>query len=127
MADLHLDTFGATTFKAESIDRGFATNLTDHSGYYDALNHSECLCSLAEVVSGHGDRLAADGMLAEPRHEVGIDTSGLPVAAQFAFKGITLDVVVDPEAFRTPTAGHDHANDVGTLSPREPPASWPQD
>lgn len=116
-ADPSRDTFGGTRFKAESVDRGLALTLSDHSRYYDAVNHSESLYSLAEIITGHGNRLAADGMLAGPRHEVGIDTSDLPVAVKLALKGIALDVVADPESSRTPTAGHDHANDVGTPSP----------
>ena len=116
-ADPRLDTFGATTFKAESVTRGPVANFSDHSKYYDAINHSESLYSLAEIVSGHGDRLGADGMLALPRQEIGIDTSNWPVALKVALRGVPLNVVVDPEAYRIPTAGHNHADDVGTTSP----------
>jgi pimeloyl-ACP methyl ester carboxylesterase len=116
-ADPRRDTFGATTFKAESVSREPVANFSDHSKYYDAVNHSESLYSLAEIVAGHGDRLGADGMLAPARREVGIDTSDWPVALKIALRGVPFDVVVDPETYRTPTAGHDHANDVGTTSP----------
>ena len=101
------DTFGATRFKAESVERSWHTSFSDHSLYYDAVNHSESLYSLAEIVAGHGDRLGQDGMLAQPRHlQTVIGSRGMPA-----------ELVVDPEASRTPTAGHDHANDVGTPSP----------
>jgi hypothetical protein len=116
-SDPRRDTFGATTFKAESVSRGLVANFSDHSKYYDAINHSESLYSLAEIVAGHGDRLGADGMLAPPRQEIGIDTSDWPVALRVALRGVPLDVVVDPETSRLPTAGHDHADDVGTASP----------
>jgi len=116
-ADPSRDAFGGTRFKAESVDRGLTATLSDHSRYYDADNHSESLYSLAEIITGHGDQLGAEGMLAGPRHEVGLDTSDLPLAVKLALRGLPLDVAVDPEGFRTPTAGHDHANDVGTPSP----------
>jgi hypothetical protein len=102
------DTFGATRFQAESVERSWHTSFADHSLYYDSGNHSESLYNLADIVTGHGDRLGQDGMLAEPRHTetvVGFDDSG------------PHDLTVDPEASRTPTAGHDHANDAGRPSP----------
>lgn len=101
------DTFGATRFQAESIGRSWHTSFADHSRYYDAVNHSESLYALADIVTGHGDRLGQDGMLAKPRHlQPGIGLRGMPA-----------ELVVDPEASRTPTAGHDHADDVGRPSP----------
>jgi pimeloyl-ACP methyl ester carboxylesterase len=101
-----LDTFGAIRFEAESIDRGTGnikdSIIGDHSRYYDTVNHSESLYSLADIVTGHGDRLGADGMLAQPRHLEMVPTFG----------GAPYEVMSDPEASRTPTTGHDHANDV---------------
>jgi hypothetical protein len=47
----------------------------------------------------------------------GIDTSALPLGVRLALRGIPVDLITDPEADRTPTAGHDRANDVGTPSP----------
>jgi len=56
-------------------------------------------------------------LLAQPRHEVGIDKSKLPIFLQVAdeLTPVPLDLVEVPEGSRTPTAGHDHAND-----PRRP-------
>jgi pimeloyl-ACP methyl ester carboxylesterase len=112
-----LDTFGATAFKAESVDRGFDLALSDHSRYYDATGQSESLYALVDIATGHGDRLGADGMLAQPRHEVGIDKSKLPIFLRRALREIPMDLVVAPEGSRTPTAGHDHANDPRRPSP----------
>lgn len=114
--DPSLDTFGGTRFKAESVDRGFDYKVSDHSRYYGAINRSDSLFSLAEIASGHGDRLAADGMVAEPRQQVGIDITDLPPALRrvlnlIPLPRIPLGLETDPEFGRTPTAG-DHTNDV---------------
>lgn len=93
--------FEGTRIKAESVNRGGFANIDDHSLYYDALNHSESLYALADIVTGHGDRLGHDGMLAQPRQTQIILTRS----------GVT-EVPWDPEASRIPTAGHDHANDI---------------
>jgi len=93
--------FEGTRIKAESVNRGGFANIDDHSLYYDALNHSESLYALADIVTGHGDRLGHDGMLAQPRQ-----TQIIPTRS-----GVT-EVPWDPEAGRIPTAGHDHANDI---------------
>ena len=58
-----LDAFGATAFKAESVNRGFDLALSDHSRYYDAAGQSESLYALADIATGHGDRLGADGIV----------------------------------------------------------------
>jgi pimeloyl-ACP methyl ester carboxylesterase len=99
------DTFGATRFKAESVQRSGHNSFSDHSLYYDSGNHSESLYSLASIVTGHGGRLGQDGMLAEPRH-MGAGLVGMPGGEG-----------VDLEASRTPTSGHDHANDPGRVKP----------
>lgn len=107
-ADPSHEDFGPVVrFKAESVDRDRNGFLADHSLYYDEGNHSESLYNLASIVTGHGDRLAAEGMLAEPRHTAWtIDSAG---------DAVLIDE--DPEATRTPTAGHDHANDPGSTNP----------
>ena len=112
-----LDAFGATAFKAESVNRGFDLALSDHSRYYDAAGQSESMYALADIATGHSDRLGADGMLAQPRHEVGIDKSKLPIFLRFPLREIPLDLVEVPEGSRIPTAGHDHANDPRRPSP----------
>jgi pimeloyl-ACP methyl ester carboxylesterase len=104
-ADPSEDAFGAsvTRFKADSVDRSiWPVSFSDHSLYYD--DKSESLYALADVVTGHGDRLGQEGMLAEPRHFVAGDESS-PGGH-----------VVDPESSRTPKTGYDHANDVRKAS-----------
>jgi hypothetical protein len=98
-ADPTLDKFGesVTRIKAENVNRGEHINLDDHSLYYDEKTQSESLHSLSRIVTGYGDRLRQEGMLAEPRHTVhqdAVDDSGPYVW------------VDDPEGARTPTAGH---------------------
>jgi pimeloyl-ACP methyl ester carboxylesterase len=105
--DPSLDTFGATRFKAESVKRGDNNNTADHSLYYDAFNESESLYALADIVSGHGDRLGQDGMLAQPRHIEVVPTG----------EGRSTAVTRDPEDLRAPSAGFDHAFDAGIPSP----------
>jgi pimeloyl-ACP methyl ester carboxylesterase len=103
-ADPSLDGFGesVTRFKAESVNRTVPLTFKDHSLYYDAGNQSESLYSLANIVTGHGDLLGQEGMLAQPRHTVYEPSMG-----------DSGPVVVDPEASRTPTAG----NDPGSINP----------
>jgi pimeloyl-ACP methyl ester carboxylesterase len=62
-ANPSMDTFGATAFKAESVNRGFDLALSDHSRYYDATGQSESLYALTDIATGHGDRLGADGIV----------------------------------------------------------------
>jgi hypothetical protein len=78
--------------------------LGDHSEYFNVVDKGESLYSLAEIAAGHGDRLAQDGMLAQPRY----------VKTESRY-GLDQPVEVDPEASRTPTTGHDHASEA--LSP----------
>jgi len=101
--DPSLDTFGATRFKAESVKRGDYKNTTDHSLYYDAFNESESLYALADIVSGHGDWLGQDGMLAQPRYVELVPTG----------EGRSTAVTRDPEDLRTPSGAHDHFVDAG--------------
>jgi pimeloyl-ACP methyl ester carboxylesterase len=103
----HQDFGPVVRFKAESVDRDRNSFLDDHSLYYDEGNHSESLYNLASIVTGHGDRLGPDGMLAEPRHTAWkIDSAG---------DAVLFDE--DPEAIRTPTAGYDHTNDPRSANP----------
>ena len=58
--------FGAVRFRAEVAGSHSLTPwFTDHAHYYDV--GSEALHNMTEIVTGHGDRLAADGMLAPDR------------------------------------------------------------
>jgi hypothetical protein len=68
----------------------------------DEKTQSKSLHSLSSIVVGKGHLLGQEGMLAQPRHtvhEYAVDDSG------------PYSWVDDPEGHRTPTAGHDHAND----------------
>ncbi|MDE9364662.1 alpha/beta hydrolase [Luteipulveratus sp. YIM 133132] len=100
-ADPAKDSFGATRFKAESVERAsdFAApwNMDDHSRYYDSDHHSESLYALADIVSGRKDQLAAHDMLAQPRHSSDV----------LQLHGPSIDID-DPEHDRTPTEGHQH-------------------
>ncbi|BBZ50400.1 hypothetical protein H7H82_17745 [Mycobacterium heidelbergense] len=81
------DGFGSTRFKAE-VPGNSMNPVYDHLHYFD--EGSESLFSMADVVSGHGDRLQHDGMTA--RHRGGYGLGGW----------------LDPEAARTATTGHYH-------------------
>lgn len=59
------DGFGSVRFRAE-VPNSDGINPHDHSYYYH--RGSEALRSMADIASGHGDALASDGMLAQPRH-----------------------------------------------------------
>lgn len=87
-ADPSMDGFGSTRFKAEN-PAYTANPIYDHSHYFD--KGSESLFSISDVVSGHGDALANDGMTAPHRGEYG------------------LPGWVDPEATRQATTGHTHS------------------
>ncbi len=90
--DPALDGYGSVRFKAEVP--GYSLNpFYDHSHYFD--RGSESLFSIGDVVSGHGDALALDGMTARHRGEYG------------------LPAFVDPEAGRPATTGHRHTAPAG--------------
>ncbi len=93
------DTFGGARFEAENVNRDGGLNFVDHSRYYDAGTHSESLYNMADIVSGHADRLLSDGMLAAPRHT--------DVTYAGPYGGSTV-VTTDPEYDRRPTGGHQH-------------------
>jgi hypothetical protein len=92
------DGFGSVRFRAE-VPGSNAIDPKDHSYYYH--RGSEALHSMADIVSGHGDALASDGMLARARHQprihigipglgsIGIDIPGTPAS-------------IDPEWSRSP-------------------------
>jgi hypothetical protein len=104
--------FGAERFRAEVAGSNSLTPwFTDHAHYYDV--GSEALHNMTEIVTGHGDRLAPDGMLAPDRAQPRIaiprqvhtplGTVSLPHVA------IHMPISVDPEwdrPGRTVTNGH---------------------
>ena len=86
--DPAMDGYGSTRFKAEVP--GWSMNpFYDHSHYFDT--GSESLFSIGDVISGHGDALEHDGMIARHRGEYGLPD------------------FVDPEAIRDATADHRHS------------------
>jgi len=64
------DGFGSIRFRAEVHGSDGINARHDHSQYY--APGSEALHSMADIASGHGGSLAADGMLAQPRHQPGV-------------------------------------------------------
>ncbi|GFG98537.1 putative alpha/beta hydrolase [Mycobacterium timonense] len=65
-ADPAHEAFGAVRFRAEVAgSHSLAPWFTDHGHYYDV--GSEALHNMTQIVTGHGDRLAVEGMLAADR------------------------------------------------------------
>ena len=62
------DGFGSVRFRAE-VPGSDGINPQDHSYYYH--RGSEALYSMADIVSGHGGALQADGMTAQHRYQLG--------------------------------------------------------
>ncbi|OJZ65803.1 hypothetical protein BRW65_27675 [Mycobacterium paraffinicum] len=92
------DGFGSTRFRAE-VPGANGINPHDHSHYY--YPGSEALHSMADIVSGHGDALEADGLTAGHRYQIGgvqIRIPGLPPVTV----GPHTPAIVDPEWNRPP-------------------------
>lgn len=110
--------FGGTRFQTESVDRdhpGLADHLglSDHSRYYDIVNHSESLYSLADIASGHRDELVGHGMVADRPNRHRIPLYDAPPFSPPGLPPIVLPPpfpppYLDPEYVRAPTAGHVH-------------------
>jgi hypothetical protein len=97
-ADPAADGFGSVRFRAE-VPGSDGINPHDHSHYY--YPGSEALHSMADIVSGHGDALEADGLTAGHRHQIGgvqIRIPGLPPVTV----GPHTPAVLDPEWNRSP-------------------------
>ncbi len=104
--------FGAVRFRAEVAgSHSVMPWFSDHSHYYDV--GSESLHSMTEIVTGHGDRLAGEGMLASERARARV---AVPLqmhtplgAVSLPHIEIQLPVTVDPEwdrPARSITNGH---------------------
>ncbi|OBH62879.1 alpha/beta hydrolase [Mycobacterium sp. E2479] len=104
--------FGEVRFHAEVAgSRSVVPWFTDHSHYYDV--GSESLHNMTEIVTGHGDRLSGEGMLARDRSAARI---ALPFqlhtrlgTVSLPHVGIQVPVTVDPEwdrPARSVTNGH---------------------
>ncbi|BBY39836.1 hypothetical protein MMAN_39700 [Mycobacterium mantenii] len=104
--------FGVVRFRAEVAgSHSVMPWFTDHSHYYDV--GSEALHNMTEIVTGHGDDLAGEGMLASDRAAARI---AIPLQVRtplgtvsLPHVGIQLPVTVDPEwdrPTRSVTNGH---------------------
>lgn len=104
--------FGAVRFRAEVAgSHSVMPWFTDHSHYYDV--GSEALHNMTAIVTGHGDRLAGEDMLAPERVQARI---ALPLqvhtplgTVSLPHIGMQLPVTVDPEwdrPTRSVTNGH---------------------
>jgi hypothetical protein len=92
------DGFGSVRFRAEVPGSdGIAAH--DHSYYYH--RGSESLHSMADIASGHGDALASDGMLAQPRHQPGVEIN-IPGLGSVDVDIPGTPASVDPEWDRPP-------------------------
>jgi hypothetical protein len=99
------DGFGSVRFRAE-VPGSDGVNPHDHSYYYHS--GSEALHGMADITSGHGDALQADGLTAQHRYQPGkVNIPGLgPVGP-----GIP-GLVIDPEWGRSPgSVTDDHVFD----------------
>ncbi len=97
-ADPAVDGFGSVRFRAE-VPGSDSISAADHSHYY--CPGSEALHSMADIVSGHGDALADDGLTAGHRRQVGgfqIRIPGLPPVTV----GPHTPAIFDPEWSRPP-------------------------
>ena len=88
------DGYGSIRFHAEVAGSG-DVNRYDHSHYYDM--GSEALRSMTDIASGHSDRLATDGLLADGRRQ--------PHIGPFRIPGIP--AYIDPEHDRPRDTIHD--------------------
>jgi pimeloyl-ACP methyl ester carboxylesterase len=70
-ADPAAEGFGATRFHAE-VPGADGINPHDHSHYY--ASGSESLRAMTDIASGHSERLATDGLIAESRHQPTVST-----------------------------------------------------
>lgn len=104
--------FGAARFRAEVAgSHSVMPWFSDHSHYYDV--GSEALHNMTEIVTGHGDRLAGEGMLAPDRAAARI---AVPLqvhtplgTVSLPHIGIQMPVAVDPEWDRPArTVTNDH-------------------
>lgn len=89
------DGFGSVRFRAE-VPGANGINPHDHSYYYH--RGSEALQSMADISSGHGDALEADGLTAGHRYAPG--SVNIPRLGPVGMPGIP--AVVDPEWQRAP-------------------------
>ncbi|WP_110817738.1 alpha/beta hydrolase [Mycolicibacterium peregrinum] len=109
--DPSIEGYGSTRFDAESSLRDYGT---DHSRYFE--QGSESLYNMADIASGHGDRLQQNGMTAEHRSDhwyakvpVVIPTPMGPIpvpGTSITIPGV--DQAFDPEADRRAQDNHRH-------------------
>jgi hypothetical protein len=100
------DSYGSIRFRAEVPDSESA-NERHHSHYY--MMGSEALRSMTDIVSGHPERLATDGLIADGRRQPHVGSLRIP----------GLPAYIDPEGHRPRNTIHDdHEYRVRTPEPR---------
>ncbi len=101
--------FGSVRIRAE-VPGAHGINPHDHSYYYH--RGSEALHGMADIVSGHAGSLDADGLLAQPRHQLGVHVD-IPGLGPVEIGLHNTPAVVDPERSRPPgTVTDDHVFDA---------------
>ena len=98
------DSYGSIRFRAEVPDTE-SVNERHHSHYY--MMGSEALRSMTDIVSGHPDRLATDGLVADGRRQPHIGQSRIP----------GLPAYIDPEGHRPRNTVHEITR-IKTRAPR---------
>lgn len=88
------DSYGSIRFRAEVPDSE-SVNERHHSHYY--MMGSEALRAMTDIVTGHPDRLAKDGLLADGRRQ--------PHVGPFRIPGVP--AYIDPEGSRPRNTIHD--------------------
>jgi hypothetical protein len=88
------DGYGSIRFGAE-VPGSESGNEHDHSHYY--VMGSEALRSMTDVASGHSERLATDGLLADGRRQPHVGPLGIP----------GIPAYIDPEGERPRNTVHD--------------------
>lgn len=80
---------GTTTERQRALNAEFVNDCGCSCGAcFDAVLMGESLYTLAEIAAGHGDRLAQDGMLAQPRS--GRSRPAMAVSAHLTLLGAGL-------------------------------------
>ncbi len=97
--DPAFEDFGATRFRAE-VPGADMIDPADHSYYY--TSGSESLQSMAQIVTGHGDRLGELDLQAPPRTELSVSTPSkvdLPIVGDVPLPHVSVEtpMIYDPE------------------------------
>jgi Alpha/beta hydrolase len=107
------DQYGSVRFHAE-VPGSTGLDEHDHSHYYH--QHSESLAAMADIVSGYGDALASQGLIAQGRHQPHLTTPDhvdLPFVGRVDVPHVDVPIpgtpaYVDPEWNRPPGSIQDN-------------------